>query len=105
MTRRATSSTTCRRCRAPRTKAAVFWDHVPPPAQDYYGPSARVPALLVSAWTRPGYVDHRIVDTTSILRRIETRFQLPPLNERDAAAYALTDGLDFSGKVRDPAFI
>jgi phospholipase C len=50
-------------------------------------------------------VDHRVADTTGILRLIETRFQLPPLNERDAAAYALTDGLDFSGKARDPAFI
>jgi hypothetical protein len=89
----------------PTDEGGGFWDHVPPPARDYFGPGTRVPALLVSAWTRPGYVDHRIVDTTSILRLIETRFQLPPLNERDAAAYALTDGLDFSGKVRDPAFI
>ncbi|MHB0889163.1 phospholipase C [Acidithiobacillus sp.] len=82
-----------------------FWDHVPLPARDYFGPGTRIPALLVSAWARSGYVDHRIADTTSILRLIETRFRLPPLNERDAAAYALTDGLDFSGKVRDPAFI
>ena len=59
----------------------------------------------MSAWARPGYVDQRIADTTSILRLIETRFQLPPLNERDAAACALTDGLDFSGKVRDLEFV
>ncbi|MBU2733552.1 hypothetical protein HF641_12560 [Acidithiobacillus ferridurans] len=82
-----------------------FWDHVPPSARDDFGPGTRVPTRLVSAWTHPGYVDHRIVDTTSILRLIETRFQLPPLNERDAAAYTLTDGLDFSGKVRNLEFV
>ncbi len=81
-----------------------FWDHVAPPRPDAYGCGTRVPALLISPWTRRGYVDHRIADTTSILALIEARFGLAPLHARDAGAYNLLDGFDFSQKPRAPAF-
>ena len=81
-----------------------LWDHVPPPRVDAYGCGTRIPALLVSAWARRGYVDHRMADSASILKLIETRFGLAPLTARDAAAYDLLDGLDFSVAPRDPAF-
>ena len=81
-----------------------FWDHVAPPTTDAYGPGTRVPALLISAWARRGHIDHHVADTTSILALIEARFGLPPLEARDAAAYNLVGGLDFSKKPREPAF-
>ena len=81
-----------------------FWDHVAPPTPDAYGCGTRVPALLVSPWSRRGYIDHRVADTTSILALIEARFGLKPLQARDAAAYNLADGLDFAQKPRPPAF-
>ncbi|MGH7046576.1 MAG: phospholipase C [Stellaceae bacterium] len=81
-----------------------FWDHVAPPRPDAYGCGTRVPALLMSPWARRGYIDHRIADTTSVLALIEARFGLKPLQQRDAHAYNLLGGLDFSQKARPPAF-
>lgn len=81
-----------------------FWDHVAPPRPDAYGCGTRVPALLVSPWAKPGYVDHRVADTTSALALIEARFGLQPLQQRDADAYNLLDGLDFAQAPRAPAF-
>ena len=81
-----------------------FWDHVAPPRPDAYGCGTRIPALLVSPWSRRGYVDHRIADTTSVLAFIEARFGLKPLQTRDARAYNLLDGLDFTQRAREASF-
>lgn len=81
-----------------------FWDHVAPPTPDAYGCGTRVPALLISPWARRGYIDHKVADTTSVLALIEARFGLKPLQARDANAYNLLDGFDFSQKARAPAF-
>jgi acid phosphatase len=56
-----------------------FWDHVPPPKADRWGPGNRIPAILVSPFARRGYVDHTQYDTTSILRFITLRWRLPEL--------------------------
>ncbi len=83
-----------------------FWDHVAPPKGDRFGPGARIPALIVSPYARRGTVDHTLYDTTSILRFITRRFDLPVLEglkTRDAAMAAagsgrlgdLTGSLDF----------
>jgi phospholipase C len=81
-----------------------FWDHVAPPNPDAYGCGTRVPALLISPWARRGYIDHRVADTTSVLALIEARFGLKPLQQRDAQAYNLLDGFDFTQPPRAPAF-
>ena len=84
-----------------------FWDHVAPPKGDRWGPGSRVPALIVSPLAKKGFVDHTLYDTTSILRLITGRFNLPPLPGlaiRDTALAAngsqplgdLTNALDFS---------
>jgi phospholipase C len=83
-----------------------FYDHVPPPracvpdgiapmlqpgdvaaAFDNYG--IRVPFVVVSPYARKHYVSHKVYDHTSILRFIETRFDLPALTKRDANADAM----------------
>jgi phospholipase C len=63
-----------------------FWDHVPPPKLDRWGAGNRVPALIISPFAKPGYVDHTMYESTSILKLIETRFNLLPLTERDTKA-------------------
>jgi len=56
-----------------------FWDHVAPPKGDRWGPGVRIPAIIVSPYAKRGFVDHTPYDTTSILRLITKRFQLPLL--------------------------
>jgi phospholipase C len=56
-----------------------FWDHVAPPKGDRWGPGSRIPAIIVSPFARKAFVDHTAYDTTSILRLITKRFQLPVL--------------------------
>jgi phospholipase C len=73
-----------------------FWDHVAPPVVDRWGPGARVPTLVVSPWARRGFVDHTTYDTTSILKLIEWRWDLPPVAERDAQATNLLAAFDFA---------
>jgi acid phosphatase len=68
-----------------------LWDHVAPPKGDRWGPGSRIPAIIVSPFAKKGYVDHTQYDTTSILRFITRRFDLPilpGLAARDAALQA-----------------
>ncbi|HEV8260616.1 MAG TPA: acid phosphatase [Burkholderiales bacterium] len=56
-----------------------FWDHVPPPRGDRWGPGNRIPTLIISRFAKTGFVDHSRYDTTSILKLITRRFDLEPL--------------------------
>ncbi|HXT92231.1 MAG TPA: alkaline phosphatase family protein [Trebonia sp.] len=89
-----------------------YYDHVPPPAAilpDSIGPALvsgengfdgfgrygfRVPFTIVSPWARKNFVSHRVYDHTSILKLIETKWNLPALTFRDANATAMLDMLD-----------
>jgi phospholipase C len=73
-----------------------YWDHVPPPVVDEWGPGLRVPTLVISPHAKRGFVDHTLYDTTSILKFIELRWSLPPLGPRDAAATPLLSAFDFT---------
>ena len=97
-----------------------YYDHVPPPAAiapddippdiqvppdepggyDRYG--FRVPAVVVSPYARRNYVSRVVHDHTSILKLVETKWNLPALTYRDANADDLLDCLDFT---RKPAFL
>lgn len=92
----------------------AFYDHVAPPTAippddiapiyltphdvqagfDRYG--FRVPFVMVSPWAKKNYVSHQVADHTSILKFVETRFKLPSLTRRDAAAHDLLDMFDFT---------
>ncbi|MCO5316949.1 MAG: hypothetical protein M9942_00770 [Microthrixaceae bacterium] len=67
-----------------------FFDHVAPPVlpdllasgddEENFGQAGfRVPTVLASPYARPGFVDHRTYDHTSILRFIEWRFLGAPV--------------------------
>jgi phospholipase C len=97
-----------------------YFDHVPPPpaippddippdidvppdqagAYDRYG--FRVPAVIVSPYARRHYVSHVVHDHTSVLKLIETKWNLPALTYRDANADDLLDSLDLHAP---PAFL
>ena len=72
------------------------WDHVAPPKVDRWGPGSRVPAIIISPFAKRHFVDHTQYDTTSILRFIESRWDLKPLTTRDAQANNLLNAFDFS---------
>ena len=74
------------------------WDHVAPPPGDRWGPGTRVPAIIISPYAKKGYVDHTPYETTSILRLIETRWNLQPLGRHDATAPDLHNAFDFAQK-------
>jgi len=96
-----------------------YYDHVsPPPAVEPDGVRAnlthdtgpdtyarygfRVPAVIVSPYARPDYVSTRTRDHTSVLKLIETKWNLPSLTRRDYQADDLLDCLDFT---QPPAFL
>jgi phospholipase C len=73
-----------------------YYDHVAPPQVDGAGLGFRVPTMVISPYSRHGYVDHTTADLTSILKFIEDAHGLAPLTKRDAAAYNLGSAFDFN---------
>jgi phospholipase C len=69
-----------------------------PAAWNQYG--LRVPAFVISPFAKRNYVSRVVHDHTSVLRFIETKFNLGALTRRDANADNLLDCLDF----RRPGF-
>src|SRR6266567_2287682 len=55
----------------------------------------RVPLLVISPFTKMNYVSHTTADYTAILKFIETRFNVPSLNKRDAAQMDMSEFFDF----------
>jgi phospholipase C len=80
-----------------------WYDHVPPTVIDdgvswgsgyVYG--FRVPLIVVSPYAKTAYISHVTHDFGSILRFIETTFNLPSLGYADATADDLSDCFDFT---------
>jgi phospholipase C len=84
----------------------ALFDHVAPPqacapeagpkAHDYERYGFRVPFIAVSPFAKHHYVSHQTYDHTSVLKFIETKFNLPALSIRDANADGLLDLFDFT---------
>ena len=79
-----------------------WYDHAKPPIDPtygYYEYGFRVPLLVVSPYTPKGYVSQKQHDFGSVLRLVETVFDLgliPPGNFADAKSDDLSDFFDFS---------
>jgi phospholipase C len=88
--------------------AAIPPDDVPPDLPPGYVPGGfdlygfRVPAGVVSPYARRNFVSHTVFDHTSVLKTIETKWNLPALTRRDANAVDVFGMLDLKGK---PAFL
>lgn len=96
-----------------------FYDHVPPvqtvnpdgkkpqllstdPQGDFTITGFRVPLMVISPFTKPGYVSHTPADFTALLKFIETRFGLPNLNARDASQPDMTEYFDWTAPNQSP---
>ncbi len=73
-----------------------FYDHVAPTQIDKFGLGFRVPLLVVSPYTKKGYIDHTQAEFSSVLKFIETNFTLPPLTDRDKNTVDMTQLFDFT---------
>jgi phospholipase C len=82
-----------------------FYDHVPPPQIDKYGLGFRMPTLIISPYTKPGYIDHTQYQFESMLKFIEWRFNLQPLTERDLQSNNLINAFDFNQKPTPPYIV
>src|SRR5262249_48662879 len=63
-------------------------DHDPAPTDDKRRPGERIPAIIISPYSKKGTVDHTQYDSGSTLRLITKRFgltTLPGLTARDTA--------------------
>jgi phospholipase C len=67
--------------------------------QDRCGHGPRLPLLLISPYAKVNYVDHAILDQTSILRFIEDNWGLGQIGDDsfDAKAASMMNMFDFSG--------
>ncbi|CAI1060088.1 Non-hemolytic phospholipase C precursor [Serratia liquefaciens] len=70
----------------------------PPPDGRIYGPGPRVPMLVLSPWSRGGWVNSQVFDHTSVLQFLEKRFQVHEPNIsawRRAVCGDLTSAFNF----------
>lgn len=86
------------------SSANGWYDHITPPvgAQSMlgngYGP--RLPFLVISQWAKHNYVEHQMLDQSSVLRFIETNWRLGYLGQYtpDRYAHSLRSMFDFRQK-------
>ncbi len=73
-----------------------WYDHVVPPKVDTMGPGFRVPLLIVSPYTKHGYITHRNHEAAGFIKFIEYDFDLGTLGARDKGADAFSDCFDYT---------
>jgi len=56
----------------------------------------RVPLIVISPFAKKNFVSHTVRDFTAVLKLIETRFNVPALNARDAAQPSMNEFFDFT---------
>lgn len=90
-------------------RPAVRPDNVPPEitvppdqpgAYDYTG--FRVPCCVISAWSKRDHVSQVVYDHTSVLKLVESKWNLPAMTYRDANAHNMDDFFDFTA--HEPPF-
>jgi phospholipase C len=82
-----------------------FYDHVAPPPVDNFGLGPRVPLLIISPWAKSGYIEHKPLEFSSILKFIEDRFDLDRLTERDEKSNDLFSSFDLDGRPQPPLIL
>ena len=88
--------------------AGRLWRNVRPCCAadvDTFGLGPRVPLLIISPYARPGHISTTQYEFSSVLKFIETRFNLPALSTRDAGANDITDSFNFNQQALPPLFI
>jgi phospholipase C len=82
------------------------YDHVAPPTISSPGPGLgmRVPLIVISPYSKPGYVSHQLGEFSSFVKFVEDNWGLPNLGQRDAntSISDLMDYFDFSQSPQPP---
>jgi phospholipase C len=77
-----------------------WYDHVPPSIRDSYEYGLRVPLIVISPYAKPAYISHVNHDFGSILKFVETVFDLgeidPSVGYADSRSDDLSDCFNFS---------
>jgi phospholipase C len=72
-----------------------FYDHVPPTQVDRYGLGFRVPLLVISPYAKQMIYSER-TEFSSVLKFIETNWNIPALTNRDQSSPDMTSAFDFT---------
>jgi len=78
-----------------------WYDHVIPPEESDYEFGFRIPTMIISPYSKHGFVDSTLYDTASILKFIEYNYNLPALNSRESSANNLLNAFDFNRERTD----
>lgn len=71
-----------------------FYDHVPPPHESQFSLGPRVPAIVISPYSKPHLIDHSQYDFRSIVKFVEEQFALPHEAKYDRSVNSLGGMLD-----------
>jgi phospholipase C len=82
-----------------------FYDHVAPPQLDRLGLGPRVPLLIVSPFSKTGYIEHQQLEFSSVVKFIEEIFVLPFLTQRDTNSNEMLDAFDFINPPKGPLIL
>jgi phospholipase C len=79
-----------------------WYDHVRPPNAGDQSYGFRVPALIISPYSKVGFVDSTLYDASSILKFIEYNYNISSIGKRDATANNLLNAFNFTMAPREP---
>jgi phospholipase C len=82
-----------------------FYDHVAPPGISKYMLGPRVPAIIISPYSRRAYIDGTTYDFRSVVKFIEDEFNLPQTSHYDRKVASIAGMLDFNQKPLAPMFL
>jgi phospholipase C len=77
-----------------------WFDHVAPPMRNSLKLGFRVPLIVISPYSKRGYVSHVRYEFGSLIRYAENTFQLGSLGKTDAVSDGLRDCFDFGAPPR-----
>ncbi len=84
-----------------------YYDHIAPPAINYYGLGQRVPLLIISPYAKEGYVDNYTISGYTLLAFIDYNWHLPWLTKyvENSDLQGLLQAFNFSSKPRSPIIL
>ena len=82
-----------------------YYDHVPPPAVDFFGLGFRVPMIIISPYVKAKTVVHTQYEFASVLKFAEETFNLPQLTKRDKKANDMMDAFNFKQTPLEPLIL
>jgi len=84
-----------------------YYDHIAPPAINYYGLGQRVPLFIISPYAKEGYVDNYTISGYTLLAFIDYNWHLPWLTKyvENSDLQGLLQAFNFSSKPRSPIIL